>query len=732
MGNSTLPLGGGDATRISEIILQPGHSFVAGEVVRADETTPGEYVLAQADSSANAEAVGIIETVAGDSFELVYQGRVNLSGVAWTDLPFAATSEVWFLSDTVAGELTRTPPSTAGTVIKAMLVVTDDTGGSEEGVLTGYIGVQIGGEGIIDLNNIQPVGMIIPWAAVGGTTIPAGWALCDGQALSRSIVGGGTVDTFKDLFDLLFRGVPSLPYGVGDGSTTFNVPDLRGRVGVGLDGLTAGVLTGNNTVGDTGGEEDHILTVSELPDHQITLGVNFVTFTGGVNRALVPLNAGNGGNVTQGFTPLPPPSPTGPTPPSVPTTGQPHNTMQPFLVLNYLIRVTAQSSVGLLDHDLSQHGDVGDVSTPVDCDVLKFNAGTQEWEAAAPPRGDAGRNRLINGNFSIWQRETSFPAPAGALPADSGFYTADRWRWQFSGDGGTFDLTPGASFVEQATFDPGQTEVPDNPTFYMKWRGAFIGVVNGDEELDLAQQIENARTLAGQKATLSFWARGPDSPGTILVSTRQNLGVGGDVSDLPIFVPVALTTSWKKFVVVFDVQSIAGKTLGASDQFLSLRFTSILGADVAALTGSITVNYTDEIHIANVQFEAGDTATAFEVREIETEIGLCQRYFCKSHDIDTAPFNMSAVPGVLDNTQDGTPGIFEIHGQPGPSGGQGGTSLWPVRMRAAPSILVVQVASSQGPSALETLAVNFIGEGSASWIGNNSIVAFLYTADAEL
>jgi len=712
MGNSTLPLGGGDATRISEIILQPGHGFVAGNVVRADADNLGEYVLAQADTAANAEAVGIVETVAGDSFDVVYQGRVDLSAVVWTDpLTFTLpTNQVWFLS-TIPGELTKTPPTAAGSVIKAMLVVTDDTAAAESGILTGYVGVQIGGDNKVDINEIQPVGGIMPWAAPAVTPVPVGWALCDGQAISRT--------TFVDLFNVI-----GTDYGVGDGATTFNVPDLQRRVPVGQDASPP-----FDSVANAGGAETHTLTLSELPssadhnhqhDSETTAELNLGT---GID---VPLVQDGAGSTT---------TPEGSTEPG--GGDVPFSILQPYLVINFIIRTIQQAAATLLDHNLSQHSDVGDVSNPVDCDLLKFNATPDlpdfpngKWEAAAPTLGDGGRNRLINGNFSIWQRETDFVAPAGAIPADSGFYTADRWRWQFSGDGGTFDLTPGASFVEQATFDPGQPEVPDNSTFYMKWRGAFIGIVNGDEELSMTQLIENARTLAGQKATLSFWAKG-DSAGTILVSTRQNLGLGGDVSDLPIFAPVALTTSWKKFVVVLDVQSIAGKTLGGSDQYLSLRFTSILGADVAALTGSITVNYTDTISLANVQFEAGSTETAFEIRKLETEIGLCQRYYSKAHDITTAPFNMSAVPGVQDASQNNTPGIYETHSDIN-SGGNTATMNFPVRMRAAPSLLVVQVQPSNGPTAVQSLTANFVGEGSVSWRSQNTLVAFLWTADAEL
>jgi len=333
-----------------------------------------------------------------------------------------------------------------------------------------------------------------------------------------------------------------------------------------------------------------------------------------------------------------------------------------------------------------------------------------KWEAAAPTLGDGGRNRLINGNFSIWQRETDFVAPSGALPADSGFYTSDRWKWQFFGDGGTFNLV--TSEVERATFAPGQTEVPDNPTFYMKWRGEFIGVTNGDEELDLAQQIENARTLAGQKATLSFWAKG-DSAGTILVSTRQNLGLGGDVSDLPIFVPVVLTTSWKKFVVTFDIQDIAGKTLGASDQFLSLRFTSILGADVAALTGSITVNYTDTISLANVQFEGGSTATAFEIRQVATELALSQRYYQKAKEQPGfGPLNAA---------------IGNVGAEVSTGAGTLGVVGFPVIMRDTPSVVITTIFGGIGG-----LGVSVSDNGIVVTKAGLTDHIWSWTADAEL
>src|SRR5690606_13639822 len=95
---------------------------------------------------------------------------------------------------------------------------------------------------------LVPTGAVVPFA---GSTAPSGWLLCDGSAVSRT--------TYSDLFSAI-----STTYGAGDESTTFNVPDLRGRVVAGKDdmgGTSANRLTDQSggldgdTLGDTGGAE---------------------------------------------------------------------------------------------------------------------------------------------------------------------------------------------------------------------------------------------------------------------------------------------------------------------------------------------------------------------------------------------------------------------------------------------------------------------------------------------
>jgi microcystin-dependent protein len=91
--------------------------------------------------------------------------------------------------------------------------------------------------------------------------VPNGWLLRYGQAVSRS--------TYADLFALY-----GTTYGVGDGSTTFNLPDDRGRVAVGLDnmgGSDAGRLSVSNTLGGTGGAETVTLSSTEMPSHTHTI-----------------------------------------------------------------------------------------------------------------------------------------------------------------------------------------------------------------------------------------------------------------------------------------------------------------------------------------------------------------------------------------------------------------------------------------------------------------------------
>ena len=128
------------------------------------------------------------------------------------------------------------------------------------------------------VRDIVPAGVILAYA---GATAPNGWLLCDGTLISRTT------------YAALFAAISTL-YGAGDGSTTFGIPDLRGRVPVGK--AASGTFL---TMGATGGAETHAITIAEMPGHDhtavtggsgtLTTGINSVghthTFTTGTESA---------------------------------------------------------------------------------------------------------------------------------------------------------------------------------------------------------------------------------------------------------------------------------------------------------------------------------------------------------------------------------------------------------------------------------------------------------------
>jgi microcystin-dependent protein len=149
----------------------------------------------------------------------------------------------------------------------------------------------------------SPTGAITQYAAA---TPPTGWLLCDGSAVSRT--------TYSALFAII-----STTYGVGDGATTFNVPDLKGRVAAGVDD-SAGRITSNNTLGASGGAEDHTLITAEIPAHTHSLdevtsqGPGSQDSTHGSGDQYYSDATGSAGG------------------------GGAHNNLQPYLVLQYIVK----------------------------------------------------------------------------------------------------------------------------------------------------------------------------------------------------------------------------------------------------------------------------------------------------------------------------------------------------------------------------------------------------------
>lgn len=164
--------------------------------------------------------------------------------------------------------------------------------------------------------------------AYAGSSAPTGWLLCYGQAISRTI--------YAALFAVI-----STNYGTGDGSTTFNVPDLRGRTIAGFDnmgGSDAGRLDWANAIGTAGGEQYHTLITSEIPAHTHTdsghthpVGAGPVTGGAGLTSGGLYFNQTLINSLSQN---------TGIGYASLQNTGGggSHNNMQPSMLMNWILK----------------------------------------------------------------------------------------------------------------------------------------------------------------------------------------------------------------------------------------------------------------------------------------------------------------------------------------------------------------------------------------------------------
>lgn len=292
------------------------------------------------------------------------------------------------------------------------------------------------------------------------------------------------------------------------------------------------------------------------------------------------------------------------------------------------------------------------------------------------------RNKVINGDFDIWQRGATIT---------SGVYCADRWRYTTG--------TPSGFSVSRQSFSVGATEVPGNPRYYarMQLTQAATGGRPG-----FFQRIEGVRTLAGKKATLTAYVRLSVSA-NVSAYLNQNFGTGGSPAEqTPENNTYVEANSFQKVQHVIDVPPIIGKTIGENnDDFLEVVFRVPEG-----FTGNF-----DLAHVSLVEGDATMEDDPFSPRHIEQEWQLCYRYYERAED---------GVAGYLFNIPPSRLSGSIIHRTHYP---------FKAKKRVAPS-QTYTISSGSLPTDVATVDYGRLG---ANGVGSENTVQVLSAAwDAEL
>lgn len=260
---------------------------------------------------------------------------------------------------------------------------------------------------------------------------------------------------------------------------------------------------------------------------------------------------------------------------------------------------------------------INDTNTTFDSDIETLT----DAASYSLANGRNFKNTIINGDFQVWQRGTSFAAIA------TGAYSADRWKW--------VNTSAGVVTIAQST---------DTPNTSSLW-SLQVDVTTADASLaagDVAYVQYSAegydvRRYIGNTFALSFYVKSPKA-GIHCVSFRNSVNDRSQVLEYTVNAP----NTWEKKTVTVDGGLITTGTwawtngLGLSVNFALASGTTFQTTPNAWQTGNFLatanqVNCMDStannFFLSQVQLELGEDATEFERRPIALELELCQRYF---------------------------------------------------------------------------------------------------------
>ena len=295
------------------------------------------------------------------------------------------------------------------------------------------------------------------------------------------------------------------------------------------------------------------------------------------------------------------------------------------------------------------------------------------------------RNRIINGNFEFWQRGTSVTLVPNTLR-----WLADRWT---------------AAGYQQGRHQRVSISSPPSglsSRYALRVGSSTTAEAAGGTRMASRQKIEsvNCYDLAGKKVTLSFWIKFSSATFSSVSNTGQSAygdfyytlmynttttdsdagqDVAGDSSSFLGITNGSFPTTWTRYTLTATVPA------GCNNISINFQF-GYLGS-----TSSADTNFYD---IAQVQLEEGSIATPFERRLYGTELSLCQRYFCKTFPMTTAPAQNAGTSGAVLQQSSGSNNAFGTQFQ----------WRFPVPMRVTPNITTYN--PSAAANTFRNLALN--------------------------
>jgi hypothetical protein len=219
--------------------------------------------------------------------------------------------------------------------------------------------------------------------------------------------------------------------------------------------------------------------------------------------------------------------------------------------------------------------------------------------------GQAAKNKILNSDFSIWQRGTSFSNPASAS------YLADRYVF-FSGGSGV------TRTISRQAFTAGTAPVAGyEGKYFFRFDQSVAGT--GDSFNQMQQKIEDVQTFAGQTVTFSFWAKAAATTVLPRVRVSQNFGSGGSADvNVDFATSVSITTGWTRYSYTAAIPSISGKTIGTGSSLVASIW--------------LPINATFTFDTWGWQIEYGSKATPFQTASggsPQAELAMCQRYYVR-------------------------------------------------------------------------------------------------------